>query len=365
MGITSAGILATTIDSQVYTILIAAKTITSSGTDPDSIFAAAVAGGGINFQYYSNGVTSGRFDNGQDHSATYAGTSFFSLGSIEGGGLPTFNTDQWMLNGTSYFSTGNNVPTTNGHPFSLGGLSDNTNDWNGDIFEVLVWNVALTPAQYMQAEKWLCDKYGQPYPWAGMAKFPVFWGDSFTAGVGATGTAQGSIAANTPAYLTAQSLGLTYGQYQALGIGGISTTQMTAMTPTYINPIAAQFGGKIGVITWEWANDETATTTDGAAFLAALKAGTNVQTVFGTSSSSTNYDPSTNRATFDSAWDAIWAGAKTNIDSYMPIHTDAHIGVNGSYATYSTPTGGDGLHLTNATYPYLAAIYVTGFQALP
>lgn len=361
LAISVPGALKTAVDSQICTVLIVCKnSAVNAAFAGNSPFAASA--GGNSFFYYADGWAAGRYDGtgAQGFVPKYSGNAFFTMGSVSGlGAAVGINTEHRFLNGTAYYTNVGLVPAASA-TFGVGGFGQSLIfPFIGDIYEILVWNVALTPAQYMQAEKWVREKYSQPYPWAGVSKLPVFFGDSITANLGETTIETGAT------YLAAQTLGLTYGQYQALGIGGLSMNQMTTLAPTYINPIVDQFGGKIGVTCWEWANQRDATTTAGALMLAALKAKTGLQTVFGTSTSATLYDNSADRATFNAAWNVIGTGVKTNIDAYMPIHSDTHIGVDGSYATFSTPTGGDGLHLTDATYPYLAALYSTGFNALP
>jgi len=359
LGISSPGALKTAIDSQVYTVLIAAKSIGGTGSF-DCIFGATA--GSNSFLFYADGTKVGRYaGSSQGFEPTFAAqTSFFSFGNVSGGAAAIgINLEQSMLNGTSYSTTTSLAPGTGGNDLTIGAINAaNVFSYHGDVFEILVWNVALTPAQYMQAEMWLRDKYALAYPWAAVSKMPIFLGDSLGAGVGA------SHLINTNHWIAAQTnLGLTYGQYQVLAIGGQTMDNMTSMASSYVTPIAAQIGKELGVICWEWANQRDSTTTKGALMLAALKAVPNIQTVFGTSTSASAYDNSADRASFDAAWDAVWAGPKTNIDSYMSIHTDAHIGVDGSYATFSS--AGDSVHLPDATQPFLAAIYSSGFNALP
>lgn len=144
------------------------------------------------------------------------------------------------------------------------------------------------------------------------------------------------------------------------GVGGVSIDNMGLLAPTWVDPIPSLIGKKTALVSCEWYNQKDATTTKGAAFLSARKAIANQQTVWGTSSSA--IDPSADRASYDSASDAMWAGSKTNIDSYVSIHTDAHIGVDGSYATYST--GGDSVHLTYATSYRQSAFDIVGGRRL-
>lgn len=355
--ITTPGALKTAVDTQTYTVLIAAKTIGSSGIDY-GVFSASA--GGNSFLFFSDGAAlTGRYNASTAFAAKMPGTSFFTFGSISNpAAAVSLSVELSMFNGTSYHTTNSLAPGSGGNAFEIGGWNNGGFHYNGDVFEILVWNIALTPAQYMQAQKWVSEKYAQTYPWAAVSKMPVFFGDSLTSGETTTDLSF------TPSYGAAQTnLGFTYGQYQSLGIPGLTMDGMTTLAPAFVNPIAAMAGKTIGVMCWEWANQRDSTTTKGALMLAALKATANVQTCFGTSTSASQYDNSAPRASYDAAWDAIWAGAKTDIDSYMAIHLDSHIGVDGSYATFSS--GGDGLHLTNTTYPYLAALFSTGFSALP
>lgn len=354
ISIASPGALKTAIDSQVYTVFIAFK-----NTAPENIGALiAASAGGSSFLYYADGTNVQRYNNGTGLRIPYAGqTSWSTFGTISGSLQSiSLGSEFQFVNGGCVTSIAVNGAGTGGNAITLGTNAGNNFPGANEIFEILVWNVALTPAQYMQAEMWARDKYAQAYPWSPLVKMPVVGGDSISAGIGA------STVANQPAYLMAQSLGLTFGQWHNLAVPGITLNQMITVAPNLYDGIPSMIGKKTGLIAWEWANQQTSTTTAGATFLAARKAIANQQTVWGTSTSATLYDNSATRATYDSAWDAAHT---TNIDAYMAIHTDTHIGVDGSYATFSTPTGGDGLHLTDTTYPFLAAFFVSGFQALP
>lgn len=364
LNIATPGALQTAVDSQTYTVMIVCKTLSGGGIGSfNTVFAASA--GGNSFMFYSDTANAGRYDGtGAPPTSTYNGSSPFSMGNISNGAAAvSIVLEQQCLNGTSYYTTVTGLaPGSGGNTFTLGARGT-LFQWHGDLFEVLVWNVALTPAQYMQAEKWWRDKYALAYPWASITKMPVFFGDSIMGGVGASSSGGGvtPVVSASPFLAAQTNLGLTWGQYQSLGIGGLTMNQMITLAPNYVNPIVDQLGGKkIGVMCFEWANQRDSTQTAGASMLAALKAKALVQTVFGTSTSASLYDPAAARATFDSAWDAAHT---TNIDAYMAIHTDTHIGVDGSYAANSS--AGDGLHLPNATQPFLAALLSAGFTALP
>jgi hypothetical protein len=202
-------------------------------------------------------------------------------------------------------------------------------------------------------------KYGQAYPWAGVSAFNTFFGDSILEGVG-----QSDVAHQAP-YLAAQSLGLSFGQWHNIAVSGINTNDMNLLAPTWIDPIPGLIGKTHNVSGFEYHNQSFATANAAVmkakaqTYLADRKLIANQRTVWGTSTSE-GADPIALRAAYDSLFDGDHA---TNIDSYVAIHNDAHVGVDGAYVTFSS--GGDGVHLTDPTAPFLAATIVTGINALP
>jgi hypothetical protein len=361
LGISSVGPVQTALDGQVYTTFIAFRNTGSANFG--SLIACSNAGHDA-FQYYADGSKVQRYSGDDNLAIPYEGQRNFStFGTISRsarrGSTPV---EFQMVNGGSITASALLSPALGSNKIAIGTDPSNRLPGSNQIFEILVWNTALTPAQYMQVEMWVRDKYGQSYPWESVSRLFVVYGDSLAAGIGTSGRSGGKTT-NTPAYIAARSLGLSYGQWHCLAIPRISLNGLDELAPELVDPIPATIGKTVALVAWEWANQRDAKTTAGAKFLANRKATSNMFTVWGTSTSG-YYDPNPAREMYDQGWDVIWAGRRTNIDSYMPIHLDPYIGVNGSYAAYSKSTGGDGLHLTNATYPHLAAIYAKGFEAL-
>jgi hypothetical protein len=227
-----------------------------------------------------------------------------------------------------------------------------------------VYDKFLIAPELLRLEMWARDRYAQAYPWAGMSRIPVFFGDSQTQGAGASGVA------TSVTRVAATSLGLTFGQYINNAVGGITIGNLNVLAPTWVDPIPALLGKEVAVVTYAWHNAMTATTTTGATYLAARKAVPNLKTVWGTSTDTADLTAPqiAMRGTFNAAWDSVMAGAavppKTNIDSYMPIHLNSQVGVDGSYAANAT-AGNDGVHFQDPMQAVLAGIFVAGYNALP
>jgi hypothetical protein len=370
LSISTPGALKTALDSLDYTVIVAFRTLGTTSSDSGCLFSG---NSGTAFQFLSaNGTTVGKTNDGGNSlnalPLASQNTDFTTLGSCAFTTAPPVSNqlaEMTYVNG-GCICTLTNPEGTGGKAIFIG-TNDISKNFNGEIFEILVWNTPLTPPQYMQAEMALRDKYSLAHPWAGLSSFNVFHGDSITDGINASGVA------HCAPYLASQSLGLNAGQWSNLGWGGATLSTMTQFAPTWIDPIPALIGKPVNVVAWEFVNSNSANNqfaapsiTQANSYLSARKAVPNIRTVWGTSTSlnanfSGDMDPVAGRADYNAAFDAA---PTVNIDSYMPIHLDTHIGVDGSYATFSTPTGGDGIHLTDTTYPFLAALYVSGIQAL-
>lgn len=359
LSIATPGALKTAVDSQQSTTFIVYQRTSGAATGGIDCLFGATTGGGSYF-YTADGVNVGRYSILLPV-ATAVQNGFSTLGgtcdtTVPGSGAtPGYETIG--INGGIVYSQNLAPPTSGGNTFTIGTNNANNFPSSADIFEILVWNRALTPTEYMQAQKWACDKYAQPYPWAGQSKFLVFFGDSITQALGA------STPANRYPNVAAASLSRPFGTWHNLGIGGLTLPQMGTMAATYITPMAALIGStKLAVVAHEWANSRSAgDTSQGATYLAAIKSVANTLNVWGTSTSASGYDPSADRAAYNFAWDSLTP--KTNVDAYWPIHTDTHIGVDSSYATFDA--GGDGLHPTDDGNAHLASTAVTAIGLLP
>jgi hypothetical protein len=361
--IATPGVLKTAIDSTGYTVFIVFRTL---GSKSDGALLSATTGGSA-FFYIADGANLTDFnDDGVDLSVPDSASTFTTFGSTcFSSTTPTYSStgtfETMYVNGGAVTSNALACPGTGGHTITIGDNAGNNFPVNAEIFEILVWNTPLTPVQYKQAQMWADNKYGQSYPWAGINDYNVFFGDSIMQGVGAT-----AVADQAP-YLIAQSLGLSYGQWDNLGIGGITTAHLSTLAPTWIDPLPALIGKKVNLSSFEWYNDSGSGTlgasgpfSDAQAYLAARKAVANIRTVWGTSTGYSG-DPSANRNAYDADFDAA---STTNIDAYVALHNDPEIGTSTAYATYPG-NWSDVVHLSNTGYTYLASDFLTAIESLP
>ena len=362
MQVATPGAMKTAVDGYNFTVMIACRV--TGTTALGMAFSAAIPGSEI-FAFLADGARLGRFTGG---SVPYTTLNQFVIQgeTMTNQGL-SFSPQQYYaqhyVNGGATHGLINNGTITSGG-FTIGGIGAGQYMGKVDIFEILVWNTTLTCTEYLQAEMAIRDKYAQAYPWAGQSRFYVFDGDSITMGVGA------SAAEKTAPYLAAQSLGLPYGAWSNLGIGGVVPSQINTLAASRVDNISALIGKDVALSCFEWYNQRAAAPTPynaSLAYLTARKAASSrTKTVWGTSTDSQADNASeTNRGAYNSAWDSYWAGSHPLIDSYMPIHNNASIGVNGSITGPSTTYSGDGIHLNDAGYVVLASLMQTALAALP
>jgi len=352
-----------------YTIFITFKTL---GPVTRGTIIGASAGFARGFHVYADGSNVGEhtlFANipysGQTSFSTVA-LETFSTGTHSSGGNK--NLSLIYVNGGAVASTTTPNQTTDGHQICIGGQSLKIYG-NVEVYDIVAWASPLTPPQLKQVEQWAVRRYGLPAPWAGSSAYNVFFGDSITEGVGATG---GIV--NQPCCLTARLLGLQLGQWDCLGIGGISTSSMSLLAPSWVDPMPAMLNMKVNLVGFEWFNQGGAPAIrfdKALSFLRARKMVANLRTVWGTSTSYKG-DPDANRASYDNAFDSNTANIQSYIDSYMRLHDNAEIGriePPSSWSTYCptcTPAYfSDGIHPNSAGYGDLAKIYAAGIKALP
>lgn len=371
LSITSAGALKTAIDSGSYSVFIAFRgsgTLSSTGAmlavNNLVYFADGAPGDGVN-----TGLV-GLFTGGK---VPYAGqTAFSTIGSsaltvaqVAAYGITTGSPQQnFYVNGGSYSSLAIAPQTTGGlTTINIGVLSGSTFPFSGEIFEIVVWNTFLTPPQMKQAQMWADDKYGQPYPWNSVPYVHVIHSDSHMNGSGNSG---GTLASTFPFYY-AQQLGLQFGQWDSLGITGIRMVDMTALAPTWVDPIPQTIKKPMVLICGEYFNQNAASPTpfnNSKAYLAARKAVPGIYTLFATSIGTISDSGAfaTNRAAYNASFDAANA-VINNIDAYCPIHLDPQIGVIGSYASFSNQFwSGDTLHLNSPGQLQMALEVVSAYQ---
>lgn len=358
LSIPTPGALKTAIDSGVYTVFIVFRT---TGSASNGNLFSATAGGG-SFSYIADG-TNLEWGNAASQAVSYAGqTSFSTMGST------AFNTavsstgtfQSFYANGGAVSSTVVAAPVTGGNTITICSNAGNNFPANAQIGDILVYNAFLTLPQFMQLHAWSAAKYGQTTPWAALTAINVIFGDSINQGVNASNFA------HQPAYLAAQTLGLSLGQWSNIAVGGITVANMDVLAPTWVDPLPAQLGKKINLVGFEWFNENNTNPTlpqpfnHSQTYLANRKLKTNLRTVWGTSTGY-NGDPSTNRNSYNTAFDGA---STTNIDSYMSIHTDAQIGTSAAFANHPA-NWSDGVHLSDTGYPFLATQFVNGINALP
>lgn len=363
MTIATPGALRTAVDSYNYTVLIVARLRASASSC--CLFGATA--GGNSFFYTLNGTTIGRFSEGAvPYTSLNSFVTFGSAMSNQYSGIASSQYyEQVYVQGTPAVSIVSTAIASGANGFAIGSTASGALKANADVFAILVWNRTLTPVEYLQAQMWACERWGQPYPWSSVSRMVVFDGDSITAGVGA------SAPQFAMPYRVASALGLSYGQWMNNGVGGITAANMAAIAPNRVDGIPALIGKDIALVAHEWYNQRGAAPTPYNASLAYLTgrkaASARIKTVWGTSTDNTTDNANqTNRTAYNTAWDSYWAGAHPLIDSYVPIHNDASIGASGSFAAGSaTYWAGDGVHLKDAGYAVLAPLMTAGVNALP
>lgn len=170
---------------------------------------------------------------------------------------------------------------------------------------------------------------------------------------------------NQPTRTRWPHLGLSYGQWSNIGVGGITINNMTAKAPTQVDPLAAATGKTLVVPCFEYYNSKAAHPTPANQMITYLQArrAAGCKIVFATSMDSFLAN-STDRGNYNSYWDSNYA---TYTDAYAPIHTNSNIGIVGACgasqpSTYFTDTIG---HPTAADYTVIAGLMTTAINALP
>lgn len=359
--------LDTAMTSRICTVMIVGK---SAGTNSLGTMFGSHAGGNNCF-FVIDGTqassTIGRYANNTNACAPgYNASNMFvsTVSSVvpyaagSGTGL-----ERHYLNGTCYISNVAGSPVPNQTTFAIGAASAGTLRAAVDIFDIVVWDRTLTPTEVFQATDYFYDKYGQTKPWAAVSNITIFDGDSITAGVG-SGAGLGRTVGTYP-YQSAQSLGLTYGQWTMTGVGGITMANMIAKLSEW-NGIGTLLGKGMRVAAFEYYNQRgngaAAIQTQNNLYATTVRGYASTKLALGTSTSHTG-DPDATRTAVNSYYDANFA---TYSDAYVPIHNDTNIGISGAAATDGNVTYfSDGVHLRPAGYTVLAGLFTTGLQVIP
>ena len=359
--------LADLIDGQKHTTYIVA-----TGVSSNSIGCAFGASrGGNSYLWLANGSAVGRFDAGlTGHTVPFSGPGFVSFGgtsTTDTSGGSGHGLERVYARGGCFCSSTNPMPTTGSSDFGIGALADGRQYASLTIGEVLIFDRELGPIEMLQLERWICDQYGQPYPWSD-SEFLIFLGDSQTSGVGAW-TTVGTL----PYALAVSERGRSLGQWSNLGIGGISWNdpgsarrqggQMHERLTRDVYGAAAMLGLPPKYIVGEFPNSRFETSSQllsyVSSYLIALKSESKAsKTAFWTA-----IDFAKALGGLRREYTQYWDGARNRvavIDAYIPIHQDPMIGVDGScpdappYGEYFS----DGLHLTGkADYPAVLSGY--------
>lgn len=353
--------LATAVDSQINTTVVILRVL-SGGLR----FAFGASAGGDSYFFMGGGGALGRYDGSDTYSAPTAGNGFFVSAhtSIKpystGGGT---GLQRSYLQGGCVGSFQVESPDSGGNNFTIGAITGSVLPANVEIFEIIVWDTALTPTEMLQVQKWACDKYSQPYPWTKISRFTVFDGDSLTAGVGAGGCP------GTYPYKSAQSMGLDYGQWSNVGVGGMAMANMSAKSIEF-RDIPAIIDKPMVVCAFEYYNERATApaTLQGYtnAYTTTIRGYLKTTLTLGTSVGHGG-DPDANRVAHGAYYDA---NNLAIANGYVPLHTNASLGTQTAFATNGGGAGlnlwsGDGIHLNAAGYTVLAALMAAGLSATP
>ena len=303
------------------TYMVVYKTLGAANSNAMLMAAADGNGGGI--MVVGDGAKVGMYaQNVPSTGGTFMSVAQSSTNSVAGGGTVCYRT---AVNGCVVNPTQNETPTSSTFNFQIGGITGKSFFANADIYEIWVWSVALTPVELLQAHAYACSKYSQPVPWLSVPYFLVCDGDSITMGSGAAGS-------GSYPYQLAAAMGLSYGQWTNVGVGGITSGYMNTKAPTDLAGIPAVTGKPMRICAFEYYNQKanSAASIESAfqAYAARVRAYANTKLVWGTSTSSGS-DPDSTRASYDTWCDS---NAASYCDAYVALHNETHIGVSGSFA---------------------------------
>ena len=243
--------------------------------------------------------------------------------------------------------------------------------FDGFLFDVVVWNKELTQLDWLQAEKWVREKYGQAYPWASVATFDVFHGDSITQGLGADRPYY-----SYPTYAAA-TLGKTLGQWTNLGIGGQTIAECDARAALEVDGIAAITGKPTRLAFIEFFNSANRGGLTGAQCAAATatylanRRGAGIGKIaLGTCTGSGGSGQANAVQAKKAAFVAGLLGLSPSLyDALVRVDQNASVGVDGAYANTTDYFNADGVHLygkavTPNGYNVLAGLMATGMAGL-
>lgn len=320
--------------------------------------------GGNAFAFFGNGTQVGRgissnelrgpyTDTVTPISCGYTSTTLKKYPAASAAGL-----ERQYLNGMCIGSNVAPCPVTSSADgaFAIGATnSTGTFPFQGYIYEVLVLDIDLSPAEMVQVETWCRNKYSLALPWASTPRLFHFDGDSHTVGVGGTVNVNNSLP-----YLNAQSLGLPYGTWSNNGIGGMTLfgmyggdsgakfTDMAAMVTATGKParfIASEYYNQVA------AGRVSQSFSDFQAYIGLIKSTFPTSKVgwwepFSYGTDQATY--ATNRGPFITAVRAGYVAA--GVDYLAQVGDDTNLGTSDAFANFgATLWSGDSVHILNTT----------------
>jgi len=355
------------INSKTYTVYIVARNLLTASS-ASFICTSSTA----NFFFQADGTKIGTSTALVDWSAAQ-GTNLFTAGirgSFTGGGTDgTWVSDNHtIINGCAHAGTANALKgATASSDIFIGGQAGATSKC--EILEIHIWPSNLTHAQDIQFHKYVCDKYGKTYPWAGMTYFPVLAGDSIT-----NGTLCDSWAVATPK-IVADGLGIGIGQWINASTPAISAASLLLKDAITLTGLPAQIGIPCKIHEFEFVNGLS----HGATYSQIATSQQNIcamyksfgfsKVILGTTLDYGNRTAS--KANYCAALAALPAGT---YDYLNPLHLDAKIGVDGTAPNSGSnvvfadpiahPTGHANFPTVESGAPYLGAMIISGFGAV-
>ena len=368
--IATPGAMGTAFTAKNYTVLFVLDNVTANTNG--AVFGGGAGGDSLHFS--ATGSTIGRYSGSHTvmevpATGTAAPATFHTFGctSVASGYPygPNPARERLFVRGMPVHHKPS-APPAAAATFALGSLSSAgiaSFNLKGRLYRMLMWNRELTIAEMLQAEIYLCTKYGQPLPWAAKSAFVVYDGDSISAAVGGTGPT------NCWPYISAVSgNSLSYGQFMVTSVGGITKAGILSKQVELMG-IPAQVGKRMVYAVFEYYNDRALTGAANYSLLQGLitgiksgaNAGYDIKTVIGDSTSS-GADPDANRASLDSLLTTTPLG-----DQAVFMSVDATMGVSGAAATnFPTFFNSDGstfVHPTDAGYALLAPYWTPKIAA--
>jgi hypothetical protein len=229
--------------------------------------------------------------------------------------------------------------------------------YTGDILGLYIISKALSAPEALQAYLWACNKFGKTSPLAGRTYFPLFDGDSHTAGVGATNTtnyvAQLAIKRGWPVGAWG-NVGKPSATVASTGVATANT--MMDKAPRDTDGFADVTGLPVVLMTGEWYNQGgsggdaasgTNTANNNRTYATTRKA----TGKFARIGTWTSMASATRIGAGRDGFNASLVSTPGDFDFVVPIHTDSTIGVDAKGS--DTTVFPDGVHPNAAGYTVL------------